>query len=186
MGISDYHRRQSDLSDTEVQRRGIAKINELETIFQFVSKPKIAGDALRVAVLGCADARYIPIHQQLFKEIFQASIEMVTFDITVEHLNNGRGVIKHDCTLPLPKTPFDVIFAHVLLKFLSAEGQTSLLQNAWDALRSGGVAIIINDAEDLQSRAVDARRLRNEMNEKGIPYTEVKVPYGMAWVLTKS
>lgn len=129
----------------------------------------------------------------MFEQVLWLPTEVTTFDITIEHLAGAERVVAHDCTEPLPDPPYDITYAHVLLKFIPTERQGALIINAYQALRSGGVAIIITDQEDDQSDKlpddqyhVPLEKWRKLLEQQGIKLVEMQVPYkGLAWVLVK-
>lgn len=137
----------SNNPDEEVTRRQKAKEDELKIVFDQV-QPTTQSDELKIAVLGCADRRYIPSHKELFERLLNKQVELDTYDISIEHLASEENVYQHDCTLPLPKTDYDITFAHVLLPFIETEKQWDLLKNSYDALKTGGIAIHIMGPED--------------------------------------
>ena len=81
MTISNYHQKQSALSDTEIQNRIEEKKQELLAIFD-KSKLETTDNIVRLAVLGCADKRYIKGHKEIFENILNKPVEVTTFDIT--------------------------------------------------------------------------------------------------------
>ena len=148
MTMLPYHEKYRLRSDEEIQRRAGVKEEELRRIFNTTNyQPQ--DDLLRIAVLGCADSRMVAHHKRIFEKLLKKSIDLTTFDITIEHLRGAPGVMKHDCTLPLPHPPYHITFAHVLLKFIETEKQWDVLQCSFDALTPGGLAIHVYDEEDV-------------------------------------
>ena len=185
MGLSDYHQKQRRLSDQEIERRLNVKSDELAAVFSRVAQPVVSGRPVRVGVLGCADIRYVSGHQKLFASILGLPIDLTTFDITVDHLAGAPGVVQHDCTLPLPDGPFDVLLAHVLLKFLDADGQLALVQNGLHALNPGGVFILVNDQEELTYGLIDVKNIKQVVEQSHAAWVESATKYGVAWVIVK-
>lgn len=187
--MDSYHEKYSAQSDAEIQNKVLAKREELEAIFnQLHYQP--SGDSLRVAVLGCADKRFVPAHKNLFAELTGKTIELTTFDITIEHMSGEEGVIEHDCTMPIPNPPYDITYAHVILKFIEPDKQWSLVSNSCQALGAGGLAIHVLDTGDYQTKDdqeadVDLEAIRIRLQAEGIQFIEVPIKYGIALVLTK-
>lgn len=191
MALSHYHRKYADQPDNEIQRRVDTKAEELKEIFEHVSLAS-NNDTVYVAVLGCGDKRFIKAHKTLFEQITHKQIELVTFDITVEHLLGEENVVQHDCTLPLPNVPYDIIYAHVLLKFIETEKQWDLLMNSYNALSPRGIAIHVLDNEEIESKdailpngqyAVPLQRWKDKLKKEKIEYKGIPVKYGLVLVL---
>lgn len=181
MALSPYHLHHVSRSDAEVLRRG--KVKELE-ITQILEKIPFQSqnEPLRVGVLGCAEKRFVKIHKKIFEKIFQRPTELVTFDISIEHLSGEEHIVQHDCTKPLPEINFDILFGHVLLKFIETEKQLSVLLNSYEALSSPGLAIHVFDAEDIETTAVKQsdgywsvplERWKTELENRHIHYQEL-------------
>ncbi len=101
-------------------------------------------EPLRVVVLGASDKRYIPIHERVFRAATGRAIAMKTFDIDTAHLGGeSAAVVSHDVTQSFPDAPYDIIFSHELMKFLTPDEQFRAIKNSYDALASGGVAMHI-------------------------------------------
>ena len=152
MPLSFYHQEQTHLSDDDIKKRVIAKQDELHTIFSHVSL-KTGSIVVRVAVLGCADKRLIPLHKRIFRTIVGKPVEVTTFDIAIEHLAGEERVVEHDCTQALPNGLFDIIYTHVLLRFIETEKQWDVIENSYTALKAGGLALHILDREDYETQA---------------------------------
>jgi hypothetical protein len=112
------------------------------------------------------------------------AVDMVTFDITVEHLAGANGVVQHDVTLPIPKQPYDVAYSDLLLRFIETDKQWDALKNSYDLLRAPGVAVHVLNKEELASEtaqmpdgffAVPLERWKERMDENGIRYQELDV-----------
>jgi SAM-dependent methyltransferase len=152
MPISDYHNKHISRSDEETDRRIFVKELELKKILSETNyKPGF--EVVRVAVLGCADKRFVKRHKATFEKLFQKPVEQITFDITIEHLEGEENVIQHDITTPIPNAPFDITFGHVVLKFIETSKQWDAIKSAYDALRSPGLGIFVYDMEDITTEA---------------------------------
>ncbi len=98
---------------------------------------------VRVVVLGASDKRYIAIHKKIFQDLLGREVDIKTLDLDTHHLDGAEGVIGHDVTKPFPEAPYDLVFSHELMKFLSADEQKRVVQNSYDALGEGGIAMHI-------------------------------------------
>ena len=114
MTLSQYHQKYTNQSDTEIQNRTNEKKLELSEIFKEVQL-KTSDEFVRVAVLGCGDKRYVGKHKEIFEGLLERPVEITTFDIVVDHLQGEENVMQHDCTLALPKSPFDITYALSLI-----------------------------------------------------------------------
>ena len=193
MQLSDYHKKYISYSDEEIQNRVKEKRDELFLIFKQI-KLETKNDLVKIAVLGCGDKRFIKYHKEIFQEFITKPLEITTFDITIDHLKGGENVIEHDCTLTLPSVPFDITYAHVLLKFIETEKQWDLIKNSYDSLKSGGFAIHVMDKGDYETKdkllqngqfAVPLDRWKRQLDELHIGYKEINVKYGLAFVILK-
>ena len=193
MALSNYHQQFTLKSDEDIQRRINEKEQELAQIFEFVQL-STESSIIRVAVLGCADKRLIQGHKRIFEKELNKKIELTTFDLSVEHMLGEENVIQHDCTLPLPNTPYDITYAHVLLKFIPTEKQLDLIKNSFAALNSGGIAIHILDKMDYETTGpklpdgyftVPLADYKLELDKLNIEYREFPNKYGVALVLLK-
>lgn len=191
MELSTYHQKYADYSDEEIKKRADAKEQELASIFKEVSL-STDSDPVKLAVLGCGDKRFIAHHKRIFETVLKRNVEVSTFDISVDHLAGESNVFQYDCTLPLPNPPYDITFAHVLLKFIETEKQFDLLKNSFDALKSGGVATHVFDEEEIKATspklpdglwAVPLEKWKHKLTELGIEYKEIPLKYGPALVL---
>lgn len=135
-------------TDGEIQRRADVKEVELRKIFE-TTKYKPAYDLVHIGVLGCGDYRFIYHHKCIFEKLLQKPIQLTTFDITIEHLQNEEGVVQHDCTLPLHGSPYDITYGHALLRFIETEKQWDVLKNSYEVLRSPGLAIHVFDEKHI-------------------------------------
>ena len=193
MPLSFYHQKQAQLSDDDIKKRAVAKKDELRAIFNQVSL-KTGSAIVRVAVLGCADRRFIPLHKHIFRTIVGKPVEVTTFDITIEHLAGEERVVEHDCTQALPNGPFDIIYVHVLLKFIETEKQWNVIENSYTALKAGGLALHILDREDYETQAeklgdgywaVPLSRWKTNLISDKIAFREIPVKYGEALIIQR-
>lgn len=193
MALSTYHQKYVDQSDDEIQRKADAKEQELASIFQEVLL-NTDSESVNLAVLGCGDKRFIAHHKRIFENVLKRNVEVSTFDISTAHLVGESNVFQHDCTLSLPNPPYDITFAHVLLKFIETEKQFDLLKNSYDALKSGGVAIHVFDEEEIKATspklpdglwAVPLEKWKQKLTGLGIEYKEIPLKYGPALVLLR-
>jgi hypothetical protein len=182
MAISDYHKKHMSRSDEETERRVFVKELELkrileETGFQPQTEP------VKVAVLGCADKRFVAVHKQIFGKLFNKPVEQTTFDITIEHLEGAENVAQHDITTPIPNPPYDITFGHVVLKFIESKKQYQVIRNAYDALRSPGLGIFVYDLEDITTKtplqadgyySVPLEQYKAQLDREGIKYRDLK------------
>lgn len=197
--LSTYHQKYASKPNEELELRAQVKEQELAQIFSqtaFISND----DTVRVAVMGCGDKRFVKLHEAIFAKLLQRSIDLHTFDITTEHLLGEQNVFQHDCTVPLPNPPYDITYAHVLLKFISQPQQWHVVENSYDALRAGGVAIHVLDREDYDPSLtlsdgykVDFANIEKCLLERGISYKKMYIQSGpngkiecLALVLSKS
>ncbi|MBT5808285.1 hypothetical protein HOI18_03355 [Candidatus Uhrbacteria bacterium] len=150
MKLSDYHQHYVERSDEQIVRRVASKRLEIKEALQqsgFVSK----NNPVRVAILGCADKRFVSAYKELFEEALKTDVNLTVFDLTIDHLEGAAGVVQQDITKPLIGGPFDITFAHIVLKFIKPELHLSVFQNAYDVLSDGGLAVFIQGKEELQS-----------------------------------
>lgn len=150
MPLSQYHQKYASENRERNKRRIEVKKEELEKVFKATSF-KIKDKTVKVAVLGCGEARIAKAHKKIFREVLGRPVKVTTFDIAIEHLKGVAGAVKYDCTLPLPGGPYDITYAHVLLKFISTEKQWNLIKNSYDALAPGGLALHFLDEEDYKT-----------------------------------
>jgi hypothetical protein len=193
MALSDYHQQFTLKSDEDIQRRIDEKEQELIQIFESVQLSNVS-DVVRVAVLGCADKRLIQGHKRIFEKVLNKNVELTTFDLSVAHMLGEENVVQHDCTLPLPNTPYDITYAHVLMKFIPTEKQFDLIKNSFAALNSGGIAIHILDRSDYETTgpklpdgyfSVPLADYKLELTKLGIDFKEIPNKYGITLVLLK-
>ncbi|MFC1638697.1 methyltransferase domain-containing protein [Patescibacteria group bacterium] len=192
--LSNYHMRQAALPDQEIESRVGYKKEELDAAFAQLA-PDSEGEPATVAVLGCADPRYVPLHRKMFEQLLGRPVDLTTYDIAVEHLEGAEGVVEHDCTEPLPGGPFDIAFAHVLLKFIETEGQWDVIENAHAALKPGGLAVFVFDEADFGEAgektddggwAVPLEQWKEQLGEASIEFAEVPVQYGLVLVVKRA
>ena len=133
MVLSSYHQKYSNQNQEEINKRADVKEQELITIFNKVVL-NTTSNPVRLAVLGCGDKRFIVQHKRIFEKVLQKNVEVTTFDISIEHLEGEANVFQHDCTQTLSNPPYDIMYGHVLLKFIETEKQFDVLKNSFDAL----------------------------------------------------
>ena len=193
MSLSNYHQKYANYSEEEIKNRVKEKRDELALIFEKI-KLNTKSEIVKIGVLGCGDKRFIKHHKEIFQEFILQPIEIMTFDITIEHLLGGENVIEHDCTLPLLNIPFDITYAHILLKFIETEKQWDLIKNSYDSLKPGGFAIHVMDKEDFETKeillsngqfSVALERWKNKLNKENIKYEEIPVKFGLAFIILK-
>lgn len=193
MPLSAYHQKYVDQSDDEIQRKADAKEQEIASIFLEVSL-SADSDPVRLAVLGCGDKRFVAHHKRIFENVLKRNMEVTTFDITIDHLAGESNVFQQDCTLPLSNPPYDIIYAHVLLKFIETEKQFDLLKNSFDALKPGGVAIHVLDKEEINAIGpklpdglwtVPLMQYKKQLTDLGIEIKEIPLKYGVALVFSR-
>lgn len=124
---------------------------ELKEIFEETSF-QTQSDPVKIAILGCAEKRFVKYHKSIFEKLLGKAVDMVTFDITIEHLAGEDNIIQHNITTPLPNQPYDITFGHVVLKFIETDKQLSVITNAYNALRSPGLGIFVYDLEDVNTK----------------------------------
>lgn len=151
--LTTYHANYLKRSDQEIERRLRVKKEELAKIFEAVPFHP-TNEPLRIAVTGCADVRFVAGHKKIFEELLGKKVELTTFDINSEHLAGAKNIVQHDCSQPLPNSPYDLTFGHVLLKFIETEKQWSIIQNTYNALSSPGLAIHVFDEEDITTKEI--------------------------------
>jgi len=180
MSLSDYHQKYASKSDEEIALRAKAKEEELKQIFA-VAPLKSTASPVRVGVMGCGEKRFIQHHRDMFAKLLGWPVEVTTFDLVVDHLAGENRVFQHDVIEPLPEGPFDITYAHVLLKFIPTEKQLDVLLNSFNALRDGGIAIHVFDPEEIEATtltlddgkyAVPLKSLKSELDARGIKYVE--------------
>lgn len=196
MTISSYHQKYSSHSDAEIAARAQEKFNELQTVLEVIPLNS-KSDLVEIAVLGCGDKRYVQHHKNIFESLLNKPTNIITFDIVTEHLKGEKNIVQHDVTHPLPSGPYDLVFSHILLKFIKTELQLDVLINSFEALNEGGLAIHILNKEDYQNtekKLSDGlysvplnmwkERLESDLVELKC-VQEVDLKYGKAFVLEK-
>lgn len=193
MTLSSYHQKYIDQSDTEIQKRILAKKEELDEIFSHAAL-ETRNSPVQIAVLGCGDKRFTSGHKEIFASALGKPVEITTFDITIDHLLGEENVFRHDCTLPLPHGPFDITYAHVLLRFIETEHQWDVIKNSFDALNPGGLALHVLDREDYETKtpqlsnglfSVPLERWKTKLDDLGIKHQQIPTTYGLALVIQK-
>jgi hypothetical protein len=183
--LDEYHQKYANRSDEEMSDRIAEKEKELILIRDAVS-PKFSSDILNIAVMGCGEKRFVAGHREIFSKVFEKPVNITTFDITINHLAGEENIIRHDCTQPLPGGPYDITFAHVLLRFIPKDKQWDLFKNSFNALKDGGIAIHVLDPEDYETtELVDLPAIEENLKKEGISSATAKLPIGQALVLIK-
>jgi hypothetical protein len=192
--MDQYHQQYTDQTDIEISRKVKEKEDELNIILkQFPHKTDI--QAFRIAVMGCGDKRFVSLHKNIFEKVLQKPVRITTFDITVKHLQGEENIAQHDCTKPFPNPPYNLTYAHVLLKFIPPEKQWDIIINSYYALAKGGIAIHILDNEEIKSGekllknglyGVNLNFLEDKLKKEKINYQEIALKYGKALILLKS
>lgn len=182
--LSEYHKKYKDKSDDELARRLAFKKNELEVIKRAV-QPVFNSPILKVAVMGCGDKRFVKGHRDIFSQVFDSPVEITTFDVMIDHLAGKSNVVQHDCTHPLPGGPYDITFAHVLLRFIPKDGQLAVVMNSFNALKPGGIAIHVLDPEDYENNLVIFEDIKQHLADRKNSYQVVELEIGIALVITK-
>lgn len=139
MALSDYHLKYTKEPPERTDSRLRAKQHELIQVLSSLNKD-FSQEPVKIAVLGCADKREVIGHIMVFEEALQKTVDITTFDITTEHLVGEKNVVQHDCTEPIPDAPYDITYAHILLKFMPPEEQWKVLLNSYNALKPGGIS----------------------------------------------
>jgi len=151
MTLSQYHQQYADQSDEKIEAKIDEKKRELSAVFDAVS-PEFKSAPVRLAVLGCGDKRFVGAHKKIFEEIIGTEVEITTFDIIIDHLQGEDRIFKHDCTLPLPDTPYDITFGHVLLKFIDTEKLTGREKGKWTYINPVGRCVDRKKFEEFKTR----------------------------------
>ncbi|MBP9738231.1 hypothetical protein KBD20_00935 [Candidatus Saccharibacteria bacterium] len=182
--LDTYHQKYANQPDEELQRRLDEKEDELRRV-QAKLELRFKSEVLDIAVMGCGDVRFVEGHKSIFTRVFNKPVCINTFDITTEHLDGAVGVYQHDCTLPLLFGPYDITFAHVLLRFIPKDKQWALIESSLSKLKPSGVAIHVLDPEDYQDTLnVDFPDLLKKAKAANVHYTLVDLSIGQALVLT--
>ena len=183
--LDEYHQKYANRSDEEMSDRIAEKEKELILIRDAINS-EFSSDKLDIAVMGCGEKRFVAGHREIFSKVFEKPVNITTFDITINHLAGEENIIQHDCTQPLPGGPYDITFAHVLLRFIPKEKQWDLFKNSFNALKDGGIAIHVLDPEDYETtELVDLPAIEENLKKEGISSATVKLPIGQALVLIK-
>ncbi len=186
MALSEYHQKFQQQPDEEIQRKIRAKEQELKAIFSKI-RFRPTQHPVRIAVLGCGDKRFVPAHKALFEKLLDKPVIVTTLDITTEHLVGQKDIVQHDCTKPIPGGPYNITYAHVLLKFIETEKQWDVIKNSYEAMTGGGVAIHILDKEDCTTKSVKLpsghysvplKRWKQKLEDAGKLVTEIQLKTG--------
>ncbi len=180
--VYDYEKL-STRTDEEMALHADLKERRLAEVFK-LAKPNLEKDQLLVAILGCPDHRLISYYATSFQKLLSKPCAIVIFDKVISHLQKMATVIEHDVTQPFPIKPFDIVYSHVLLKFIKKDEQYKVLQNSYDALVPGGMAIHFLDEEDITTTSehlpdgwysVSLVEHEAKLAEQGIKFMEVPV-----------
>ncbi len=183
--LDEYHQKYANRPDEEISDRIAEKEKELILVRDAVH-PKFSSNNLKIAVMGCGEKRFVAGHREIFAKVFAKPVNITTFDITIDHLAGEENIIQHDCTQPLPNGPYDITFAHVLLRFIPKEKQWDLVINSFKALKAGGIAIHVLDPEDYETtELVDLPSIEENLKKEAISSVTVKLSIGQAIVLLK-
>lgn len=184
MSLSHYHQQFKEQSDERIQHKLEIKEQELLTIWKEISR-NFDTDPVRIAVLGCGDARFVKGHTRIFEKLLSGSVELTTFDISIEHLEGEERIIQHDCSNALPNAPFSIVYSHALLKFIEPDKQFRVLKHSFNALSKGGVAIHVLDQDEIDQKTVDLDVYRKQLQIDEVVFQEISLEYGSALVLLK-
>lgn len=186
MTLSPYHLKYQNRSDVDIALRIRAKERELVQVFDHIRFVPTQSP-VRIAILGCGDRRFVKVHKEIFERLLSTPVEVITFDVAVEHLAGEESVVQHDCSLPLPTAPYDITYSNVLLKFIPHEKQFAVLQNSYAALRPGGVAIHFLAPEDYETKeerqpdgyfSVPLEKYEQELVAQKIVYQKLMIKTG--------
>ncbi len=191
--LAQYHQQYKQKDDLEIKKRAFVKTQELAEVIKQIPL-QTHNSFLKIAVLGCGDRRFIRYHLEMFENIFDLPVEMLTLDITLDHLAGVNNVFQHDCTQQLPYGPFDTIYSHVLLRFIQTDNQWEVLENSYAALKPGGLAIHVLDTIDYTIKdkllpdgyfSVPLRRWEEKLKAENIIYKTIPLVHGVGLVLIK-
>jgi hypothetical protein len=169
---------QSDewVANMQITKRSIVEYVLDQMKFEAVHEP------VKVVVLGASDKRYISIHHDVFQSILHRAISMVTFDLDINHLGGeSKDVISHDVTKIFPDTPYDIVFSHELMKFLTPDEQLQTIKNSYQALGENGLAMHILHEPSIKGTSelrawqhrVNPDELINKLKDDNIPATKL-------------
>lgn len=194
MSLSSYHQRYAEEPDAKIAARLETKDRELTAIFAAAGKPPDRFEPARVAVLGCGERRLVLGHRRLFEEHLGRPCKVMTYDITLEHLEGEEDVTLHDVTQPLPNPPYDIAYSHEVLKFIETEKQWEVIRNSFNALLHGGLAIHVVGREEAAAKtvtlpdgfyAVPLDRWTAALTKAGATFLEVPLENGIALVIKR-
>ncbi|HJN85147.1 MAG TPA: hypothetical protein QF873_02405 [Patescibacteria group bacterium] len=182
MKLSTYHEKYASRSDDEMQTRADVKEEELRRVFKQLDI-NFESETIRVFVVGCGERRLVSHHKRILEELTGKKVDQVTSDISIDHLSGAEGVIQHNAIEPLPGAPYDIVYAHVFLKFIESDLQWTVVKNTYDALIDGGVAIHVFDREEIDATeetiadgayAVSLGGLKGHLSELSISYEVIE------------
>ncbi len=90
MSWSQYHLDYQKQSEGEILQKAFIKKQELDMIFSRVEL-QTNSDKLKIAVLGCGDVRLIRHHREIFHDLFNKEIDLVTMDGDDGTFGGGSG-----------------------------------------------------------------------------------------------
>lgn len=180
--LSAYHRskqlRSRERSDTLLKEKEeeLLRISELDGYkTEQLSK---------IAVLGVADNRHVQGHKDLFSKILGHAVDIHTFDITTEHLLGEAQVYAQDVTEAIPYGPYDIVYSHVLLKFIPKEKQMRVIDNSVAALKHGGIAIhVFGIGPRYKENDPTVKEIQAHCEKNGLPCNFIKTSKGGTAVL---
>jgi hypothetical protein len=181
MDLSAYHKKYAARSDDVIRQHAAVKEMELSRIFKETGYKTNVRQA-RVAILGSGDKRFVRYHKSMLQSLLRREVQLLTFDISVDHLAGAEGVLQHDVTIPLPNAPYDIAYSHVLLKFIHTDRQWLALKNSYDALREPGMAIHVLSKEEIEAGAgelpegffgVPLDRWKKQLKKEKIKFKEI-------------
>ncbi len=178
--LQAHYKEYSEQSDTWVKNMELTKKSIVQHVLN-ETKFNRSKKQVKIAVLGASDKRYLPIHQRIFETLLKKQIIMTTLDIDEVHLGKQKNVLEHNVTKPFPNTPYDLIFSHELMKFLTQEEQVKMLYNSFLALNKAGLAMHILHAPSLKGtkelkpwqHRVDLSFLLKKLKEEKIPVKKI-------------
>ncbi len=192
-GAAEYRRDIATLGDDELAKHVAEKKNELSTILESTTVA-FGKSPLLVALLGCPDSRMAGLQHRMFEEVLGKTVKMTIYDISIDHLEGVPGVVQHDVTEPLPGGPYDLIFAHMILRFIDEDQQWFVIFNSYEALKPGSLAIHILDEADYADggktrpegfHTVPLEKWKDKMRALGMEYVEVPVERGVALAIVR-
>lgn len=141
----------------------------------------------KIAVLGVADKRHVQGHRDLFSKILGHAVDINTFDIITEHLSGETQVYAQDVTEAIPYGPYDIVYSHVLLKFIPKEKQMRVIDNSVAALKHGGIAIhVFGIGPRYKENDTSLNEINSHCKVNGLQNRFVSLPSGGTAVVLRS